>query len=229
MALLEQPDARHGQRAGVTLLELLLAIAITLLLSILLYSVYHTISQTRRSQTDYHRQFDPVGFALVTLNDDLTATFFFKDDDACALELEVAPVDGKEFSSLRFCTKTPAAFSSDPSWAQTLRTTYRVASRPGEGDPALVREQEPLVGPTGGIQGPSTNQLVDGVSRFVAEIYDGENWVTTWPPAEETDRNPVAARITLQTTALEDPILTEVYIPAGDRIEPTTHSVEAAR
>ncbi len=201
--------ARHG----VTLIELLVALALAILLLGAVYGVYRTATQTLSDQQRRHAADAPTVAALDRLSRDLTCAWFSVPDPACTFRLEPGDA-GTLGPELTFCTLERPNDEPDPMRADALQVTYQLVSDEKRGS-LLVRAHRPLSGP-GSDQPPRTNSLVAGVQVFRVRVFDGIEWHDAWPTAEEETR-PCAARIELQTSGRKRSGLlqTDVLIPAG--------------
>ena len=86
--------------AGFTLLETLLSLAIALVVVALVYSVYHTVTQTLEGQQSRETGPERTAEVLQQISDDLTRMFMPEGDETCRLRMaenDDAPATGRRF------------------------------------------------------------------------------------------------------------------------------------
>lgn len=205
-------------RDGMTLIELLLAIAIASLVITLVFSVYRTVSTTMQGQDDRRRGADAASDAVQRIAHDLACTFAPKSDAACEFTLEKG-ASTPAASQLSFCTAVMPEGETDLRWFELHRVAYRVGAD-SENAMALFRENQPLAGP-GAFAPPVTNTLAGNVESFRISVYDGSEWKDEWSSAEGTC--PRAARIELiaKYGSGTKTFQTEVLIPVGNSVTST--------
>lgn len=212
MAYPHQPGSRSpSRRAGMTLIELLLAIGIAVLLVTLLYSIYHTVTRTAEGQDGRHRAARPVAATIDTFIQDLGSMVLPDEDETCLLILQPGETLGHQFDELASCSAVPSPDERDGRWAVFQRVRHRVVQ--DESGYALMRESSPLTGP-GSYASAVTNILLTGMAKFKVEIYDGTTWHPAWPP-EGDHGEPAAARIAFMREGDEEPTRIELVIAAG--------------
>ena len=180
-------------RAGLTLLEILIAIALGALVVTVVYSLYHTVSATVLGQSARRAPPEQAAAALDQLSRDLTS-LFLPDDEEGAFHLDPGSAHAVSGSVLRFCTLEVPAGEADLRWAETVQVAYRLAEDE-EGIRELHRESRPLVGPAART-GPVTNVLARPVESFQVKVHDGTAWQEDWTKAAEKTR-PVMVRVDL--------------------------------
>lgn len=213
------PDTRFARRArGMTLVELLIAMAIAVVLVIIAATLYRTTAQALSGQQARARGPHAANQALAALRDDLAGTILPAEDAACPFVVEPLPESGSE---LAFCTLRAGPVEGSVVWAVPRRMTYRLAAAGGSTS-ALVRVSVPLTGP-GSQDPPETNVLVKEASRFVVSVFDGTDWRRTWPPGEPgASPRPRLVRAELQVPdGPEGGYTTEMFVPAGNSITST--------
>jgi len=207
------------RNAGLTLVELLLAISIAILLITLLYSIYHTVAATAQGQEQRHRRREPATALADLLLEDLQAGFAPAQDDACAFSLVAREQDGNPHDEFAFCSISIPTHTSDPAWGVPIAVSYRVIQSP-RSTFDLVRVYHPLAG--GDALAPVTNMIVSAVTSFDVALYDGTLWHDTWPPFPDEDPPPPprATRIACEAAGMDAPFNMEVFLPVGNAIEP---------
>lgn len=198
---------RNAHRAGFTLIELVLALAIAVLVAALAWSLLFTTTDTVERQQDAARGPQAAARAMDLLAEDLTHLFIPAGDDACALALRAA---GDEPFELSFCRMQASGSTRELPWTEPRAIVYRV----GGGDPftaALVRVSATL----SGVERVETNVLVERVESMRVEFSDGAAWYAGWPPPEGGDLKPRVARVELRLPGQLEPLAAEYWLPAG--------------
>ena len=201
-------------RSGMTLIELILAIAIAALVITLVFSVYRTVSVTLQGQDERRRGADAAADAIQRIARDIACTFAPKSDAACAFSLEKGSA-----SRLSFCTAVVPEGETDLRWSEVHRVSYGLGT--GSEDAAvLFREHQPLAGP-GAFAPPVTNRLANNVESFRVSVYDGSEWNDEWSSGAAAC--PLAARIELTARygSGTKTFQTEILIPVGNSVTST--------
>ena len=200
-------------RSGFTLLELLLAITIAVIVISILYAVFHVIIQSTEIG---ERRRSVMGHAIEgidTLARDLQSAYASDVETNCAFALHDRSASGERDAVLEFCATLATDTEPDPRWYDVVQLRYERV-REGAED-RLVRIHQ-VVGQVED-EGAVTNIIARFVTGWNVEVYDGEEWVVSWP-AEKTPVLPLAARIRLSIVqngdALELPAT--IFIPAGN-------------
>jgi type II secretory pathway component PulJ len=194
--------------SGLTLIELLLAITITVLLVAVVFSTYRTVQAVAVGQRQRVDTQQVPADAAELLQDDLMRLF-----DAGRPETRVVLTQALDQASASFCTLALPAGEADLRWSRALRVEWRALT--DQGRLALGRSVQPLAGP-GSLDPPVTNVVVADLARFGVSFYDGTNWSFAWPPSP-SNAIPRAARLEiLSARAATDQVWRlEVWIPAG--------------
>lgn len=176
-------------RSGMTLLELLVALAIALLVIGVVFSMYQSATRTLAAQEAAEAGPATAVRAMEVLARDLSCACAPADEDACPFLIS-APEAANNYTVAGFCTAAVAP-GDDPRWVVVESVAYRlVAGEEARG--VLLRESVPLAGP--GSEGPAvTNVLADRVEAFELRVYDGLEWEAEW----ESGGLPQAARIAM--------------------------------
>jgi prepilin-type N-terminal cleavage/methylation domain-containing protein len=209
---------RRLSRSGMTLIELILAIALASLVVTLVFSVYRTVSTTLQGQDDRRRGADAVADAVQKIARDITCTFAPESDEACKFTLEKGD-SAPAASQLSFCTAVLPEGETDLRWFELHRVAYHIG-KDSKGGVVLYRENRPLAGP-GAFSPPVTNVLATSVESFHISVYNGSEWNDEWGTAEAGC--PRAARIELTATygTGTKTFQTEVLIPVGNSVSST--------
>ncbi len=198
-----------SRRAGVTLVELLTALAIGSLV-ILMVALAHralTLHTTRQSETQRTRAH--AAATIRTLSDDLQQLFVPVGDPDGALELINSATNLIRLSFLRW------VHTGGGSWTQTVsrleRVTYEPSTESSRTGLTVVRQT--LSGPD--VLAPPVTNATDATwPSLLVHLHDGTQWQTNWMPGQA--ERPVAARLRLlgsgTSSEAED---TLVVIPFG--------------
>lgn len=208
---------RQNRPKGMTLIELLIAMAIAVLLAGLVFSVYRTVLNTIRTQTLWRDSLSPAVAALDALNRDFTCSLI-------PLGLTNAPfvldTETNGLTAVRLCFATAeTASSGDRKDYDIVHVQYLLRSASGPSGYSLVRQCWPLRAPSGDAGSPGEEVVVKDLDRFQIELFDGNQWTNRWG-TESAESIPEAARVRISfsdeagTRILES----EILIPAGHRI-----------
>ena len=213
---------RLPHRSGMTLIELILAIAIASLVISLVLTVYRTVSVTMLGQEERRRGADAVADAVERIARDLVCTFAPKSDNSCLFVLDRGAPASKS-PHLSFCAAVVPEGETDLRWFDLHRVTYRVDVEGGSA-PVLLRESRPLSGP-GALAPAVTNVLAREVESFRVFAYDGTEWKDDWPPGLAGCPRAARVELTARHGSGTKTFQTEVLIPAGN---PVTSTVQRA-
>lgn len=163
-------------RSGMTLLELLVALAIALLVIGVVFSMYQSATRTLATQEAAEAGPATAVRAMEVLARDLSCACAPPDEDACPFLIST-PAPANNYTVAGFCTASVAP-GDDRRWVVVESVAYRLVA--GEEDRGvLLRESVPLAGP--GSEGPAvTNVLADRVEAFELRVYDGLEWEAEW-------------------------------------------------
>jgi len=209
---------RFSSRSGMTLIELILAIAIASLVITLVFSVYRTVSVTMQGQDERRRGADAVADAVRQIARDLACTFAPKSDNTCKFTLE-KEASAPEAARLSFCTALLPAGETDLRWCELHRVTYRVGAD-SKSETALFRENQPLAGP-GAFAPPVTNVLASDVESFRVSVYDGAEWNDEWSSVDAACPRAARIELTVRHGSGTKTFQTEVLIPVGNPVTTT--------
>ena len=211
---------RTSSQAGLTLIEVLLAVVIASLVITLVFSMYHAATRTVESQQQRRAGPDATAAVLDQAVRELACAFGQGDDEKCLFLLAWREAPEGRTAELSFAAGLPVPGETDLRWSTIARVAYRVAT--GERNERwLTREFQPLAGP-GAELPPQTNFVVRGVTRFEVAVFDGSAWVTEWP-VPDLPVCPQAARLelTVNEGGGSRTFKTEVMIPGGMTIPST--------
>ena len=211
-----------SHRSGMTLIELILAIAIASLVITLVFSVYRTVSVTMQGQDERRRGADAASEAVQRIARDLACTFAPKSDEACKFTLEKG-ASATTASQLSFCTAVMPEGETDLRWFDLHHVAYRIGND-SKNAVVLFRENQPLSGP-GAFAPPVTNVLARDVESFRVSLYNGSEWSDEWPAGEAACPRAARIELTARYGSGTKTFQTEVLIPVGN---PVTSSVSRA-
>ena len=208
-----------ARRSGMTLIELILAIAIASLVITIVFSLHYTVLVTMQRQEERRRGADTAADAVQQIARDLACTFAPNSDEACKFILE-KDGNGTFASQLSFCSAVMPEGETDLRWFELHRVAYRVGVDTKNAS-VLFRENRPLTGP-GAFASPSTNVLEGNVESFHISVHDGLEWKDEWASTGDAPC-PRAARIemTARYGSGIKTFQTEILIPAGNSISST--------
>ncbi len=209
------PGRRH---CGMTLVELLVAMSVSVLVMAAAVSVYSAMTGSlKRQQTSRH---EPLYSALEQLRMDLSQCAQIPATNFPAFLLEsVWPATNAPFcSTLGFSTGTLPAPESDFSSMDVTRIRYSLI--PGESDGAgvLVRETMSLWGSNA--LAPSVSNVILGrVMAFEVSVLVETSWTNNWSSSGRM-LLPRAARLRVdwQTDTSTETARMDVFIPAGNLV-----------
>ena len=205
------PAPPNARRAGFTLVELLLAIALGVCVAGILAALIHGLLSAGDGQSA--RLQGPVAAraAVRALSREIACAFAPPVKDLAPMQLSTSTEPGKPEVRLAFYAPVPA----EPAFAHGYdieQVTYEV--RPaGEGRRELFRIAAPCSGPR--TNAPATNLLLTGRFTLVIEAITNDDARTDWPPPKtEKPALPTSLRLSLSRPG-EDLIQTEVLIQAA--------------
>lgn len=202
--------ATPSRRAGFTLVELLLAMALGVLVAAILGALIHSLLSAGEGQFSRTRGAYAARSALRVLSRDLACAYAPPVKELQPMELSTSTEPGKPLLLLSFYAPVNGPVGPDME-----QVTYAVEPAGRDGH-ALQRISSPCIGP--GTNAPVTNSLLTGRFTFSAEaIVDGEP-VAVWPQPGDTETGlPRSMRLTLNLQD-SDPMETEVLIQTANNI-----------
>ena len=184
------PRCPHRTRCltGYTLIELLIAIAVSALVVAVAISLYLTLTASLRRQVDSRRE--EAMQALDVVCRDIACALPTAATSAPPFALDVSADDFKASSNADLTMTTATLDASDAPLAQmqVWRVRYRLAAAPPPAtDTALMREAVRLDAPHADAAGPTTT-VFRGAASFEVSVLAGPTWINRWKP---TAREPV--------------------------------------
>lgn len=201
---------------GMTLIELLIAVSVSVLVTAIVLSVYGAINASRSLQRS--SRFETAYRALDAIRRDMTCAIQPTADGLAALRL--ASTEGlsegqRAISSLDICTIV--LNPGDPIQnASLMRAQYSINKNPGTDIGGILARVSSGI-PDGKPHAASaTNLLMRDVTEFRVTVFDGQTWTNRWEsrPARAL---PKAANVTLSwaTGSTSETASAFVLIPAG--------------
>ena len=208
---------------GFTLVELLVALALAVVITGLVFVMLGIVNTARRGQSARALCRDTVGRVLQQVAGNLERAFVFSQDEATPFQLARGAAASNAVLELSFARTAPLPGETNLCWAEVSRLTYRLVENDLSNN-TLYCLSRPLAGP-GAIQPAVTNQIYQGLENFAVQLFDGKDWQDDWgggTAGKSTNAIPRAARltITVQRGAARYSNTTEVIIPIGMKFEP---------
>lgn len=208
------PAPKSPPRAGFTLVELLLALALGVWVAAILAALLHGLLAAGDGQAARIRGPVAARAALRTLSREIACAFAPPVDDLAPMRLTASTEPGKPDVLLSFYVPVPAK----PFFAHGYdieQVTYEVRATE-EGGRDLLRISVPCSGPF--TNAPVTNQLLSGRFSLAIEALTNDVARTEWPPPDvETPVLPTSMRLVLSQTG-EAPLRTEVLVQTANGI-----------
>ncbi len=209
------PRTRRDAR-GWTLIEALVAIALTAVLAAVVFSTWLTVHRVMQGRSSRSARAAAAAVALRRLAADLECAC--EPGEGTAFELRGGPgaTPPLELHFFAFVAPDRDAGSRPP---EVRELRYQVL-RGDERDLRLVRIDRPATGP-GADSAGKTNVLIERAVAFTVTVSDGTNWAPEWPP-KGGNPFPAAARASLGWAGATGPATArvETVIHAGVPVKP---------
>ena len=218
---LTRADLRHARQCcGVTLLELLVATALSVLVVASALLVWQAIVKSAATQSSLRETAFPAEASVRMLTHDLTCALAPFAGVSNVMTLSSEPVSGSTqmFADLAFYTATLQSTANEPRAFVVNFVRYGVAPSQQKHDSlALVRQCVPVF-PAGE---PQQEECVHNVRQFDLLLACAETW-TNALHTTAAEGLPQKARVRLAVWRAEKEYVVETttVIPAGLRIEP---------
>jgi prepilin-type N-terminal cleavage/methylation domain-containing protein len=219
-----RPTHKAASPAGMTLIELLVAISISTLILTIALSVYFTFSNSLNRQKNLHHQ--KSSLALDTLRHDIASSVqaYFSNSPTFELTSEPVGIEGRFRSTLTFHTaKSPPGDQGLPQMTIS-RLRYSLNEDKDSSTPdasSLIRESVTLWGPDA-LAPPISNSVLKGISNFEVRVLDKKGWTNVWK-STPGHLLPRASRVLLEwqeaNTSRTSSLV--IFIPAGNGIAPS--------
>ena len=208
------PASPIARKAGFTLVELLLALALGVLVAGILAALVHGLLAAGDGQSARIQGPFAARAAVRALTREIACAFAPPIKDLVPLALSISTEPGKPEVRLAFYAPVPA----EPRAAHGYdieQVTYEVL-QVGSGRRALQRISAPCSGPF--TNAPVTNRLLNGRFTLAIEAVTNNTAYAEWPPPKiEKPLLPTSMRLSLDMSG-ENPIQTEVLIQTATGI-----------
>lgn len=209
--------------AGLTLIELLLAIAIAVLLLGVTSLVYLTTLNTLRAQISWRSQWTPAEDAWMTLQQDLLGATALRGSTNPSFVLRPFSAKQPEVFTLNLYTTCPAVGSNNDWRAYGIsQVEYALQAQNQTGVFALIRYCHPYRLTNNALEN-KTEEFLCQLTQMQIELYNGHSWTNAWETVAEV---PQAARVAMQIELPSGPrtMVAETLIPAGQQIQSAPNS-----
>ena len=218
---MKRPAQLHPSSPGFTLVEILVALALTVVVTALIFTTLAVTQRTRRSQSERVVCRVLAENALAQLARDLERAFVFPKNDATAFALQTGATASNAVLELAFARAALLPGESDLRWSEIARMSYRLTEA-GPTHFALTCTSQPVAGP-GALAPAVTNAVFQPLDSFSVLLFDGKEWKDTWVGSgTSTNGAPRAARLTLTVSRgqARHTATTEVIIPISLKFDP---------
>ncbi len=212
------PFPRRGA-GGWTLIETLIAVALTVVLAAVVLSTWLTVHRVLQGRGARVAGPAAAAGALRRLAADLECACV--PADGIAFELKTAPRSAVA-ADLRFFSLADGSSDGLRPSPGVIDVCYQVVRGDGE-RLALVRIDRPAAGP-GAMSAGATNRLVDRAEAMTVEVFDGTNWLSAWPvrggePLPRAARASIAYAATAGAATARVQTVIQAGVPVTPRIE----------
>lgn len=205
------------RRAGMTLIEILVAISISSLVLFACVSVYRTIMGSLQRQQSNRQA--PAYAALDQLRHDLSQCAQIPSTNLPAFVLQSwdGASNAPSLSSLAFSAASLPSAETDFSSMEVARIRYSLVPVESGLENRLIRETMSLWG-SNAMAPAVSNVILDHVTTFEVLVLSG-GWTNNWSSSTRT-LVPQAARVRLDwhTETASETARMEIFIPAGNLI-----------
>jgi len=200
------PTARTSQ--GITLIELLVALAIGSIIMTLVLASYRAFNRSEARQFERSTIQSNADGTIEFLRRDIQQLFQPPEDNACMIELENSATN---LVRLAFCRWEPMLNRNGLMTNRLERVEFTLT---GVGEKSgLMRLSSAMTGPAS-LQPATTNTSAHRWPRLQVQLFDGTAWQTNWPGDGKS--RAMAARIILRRSEDREPYQEAmVLIPAG--------------
>ncbi|MEI6166228.1 MAG: type II secretion system protein GspJ [bacterium] len=204
------------RQAGMTLVEILVALSVSSLILVAAVSVYRTMTGSLHRQQS--RRLEPAYAVLEQLRQDLSQCAQVPSSNIPAFILKSVFIESNapQQSVLAFSRGHLPSPESDFSGMEVMRLRYSLISSGAGPAGALVRESQSLWG-SNALAPAVSNTLLEHVTAFEVSVLSESGWTNNWESSSRT-LLPRAARLRMdwETGAQLDSTRLEVFIPAGN-------------
>ena len=207
------PVAHKQSRAGFTLPEVLVAVAILAMVMTMVFGVFGSLLTATRTGVETADSTQRERIALRALADALAGTSWYRQHGPGQF---VAGQGGEGFSQLELVTRVPPGFWGSRTLSQSPLRRVRFIVEPGpDGGHQLVLQQEALLADTNSASHMHRTVLLPQVTQFLINLRPhGPN--ATWQPVwDSTNALPRLARVELATHENQTPRAKEMAVYAN--------------
>lgn len=201
-----------------TLIEILVAMSVSLLILFAAVSVYRTMTGSMRRQQNNPQE--PAYFALDQLRQDLSqcAQIPATNVPAFVLESQVSDTNAPQISSLAFSIGSLPSMEADFSSLEVTRIRYHFIPVGTDGEGRLMRETMSLWG-SNALESAVSNALLEHVTAFEVSVLSAASWTNNWTSSPRI-LVPRAARLRIdwRTETATETARLDVFIPAGNLV-----------
>lgn len=187
---------------GFTLIEIMIAMAILAMMSVLLYS---STSQTIKGKDETVKKDElnhSVSLALNKMANDLQMAFILNNPDFLGSEGRIKTVFSGKEDQLDFAALSHARYFKQSRETDYAEVGYYLADDPEDSSKKILMRRESKVLDDKPEEGGLSDPLVEGVKGFQLEYYDPKKkeWIKTWDSSqlEQSNRLPRAVRIEIK-------------------------------
>lgn len=212
------PHARRGDR-GWTLIEALVAVALTAVLAAVVFSTWLTVHRVMQGRSSRGARASAAAVALRRMAADLECAC--EPAEGTAFELQTGPAETPPLA-LHFFSFVAPDRDAGPRAPEVREVRYE-ALRGGEREMRVIRIDRPSAGPRSDSAG-ETNVLIERATALTIMVSDGTNWMPEWPP-KGGGPFPAAVRASLAWTGAAGPATARVEavihagVPVKSRLE----------
>lgn len=186
-----------GRTRGMTLVEVLLALAVFSVILLLLLSAFTGMDRARSLLSSRSREIRQIQIALDRIGSDLMGAFSSETVAACLLTSREDRFGKLRASTLLFTAFTPPDLSDERPADDLVKIRY--FPRQSEDGRFLELRRELSVFPLIESKAPAREVRIAGkLLGFRVELFDGTSWVREWPPpGRQRSAMPARAAIVL--------------------------------
>ena len=188
---------RHGRRRAFTLLELLVATAMTAVLAGSLYATLHLAFKARRSAFAAVDQLRKAELAVELLRTDIESAVVPRGVLAGAFIGEDA-TDGAGHPSDALMLHVAADAAQPTEGTGDIRMVQLICEPSENGDGMFLLRQVTLNLLTTNVEEPTQEVLCRGVRSLDLRYFDGLDWVDAWDSTTRDNVLPLAVEVTLE-------------------------------
>ncbi|MCC6158007.1 MAG: prepilin-type N-terminal cleavage/methylation domain-containing protein [Deltaproteobacteria bacterium] len=170
----------HASRRGFTLLEVLVAVAVTGMVLAIVYSAFGRTIESKEYVEIGNETYHKIRWAMDKITMDLASAFVFREEGSNTIFYGVShlvgsmPMDEIHFTSFSHIRYNPEAHESDQ-----CEISYKVAWIPDDQRFQLWRREDATLDDQNQTGGEEL-QLLDDVLAFNIRYYDGYEWRDDW-------------------------------------------------